>query len=82
MMTQDDYIALLFNDNGFTGAQRRDFLASRFNGRRYSDELNSSEKHHLIEDLIARRCSPVAAQPDDDDEAELTAAERMKRRAR
>ena len=77
-MTQDEYLAILFDDNGFTSAQRRDFLGLRF-GRRYVDELTASEKHALIEDLKARKVQPLPEDKEDED-AELTAKERFKRR--
>jgi hypothetical protein len=83
-MTQDEYIAILFDDCGFNGAQRRDFLGSRYDGRRYADQLTAAEKHGLIEDLKERKPIPPAAEKEDDndEDAERTAKERaeLKRR--
>lgn len=77
-MTQDEYIPILFDRCGFTGSQRRDFLASRFNGRKYADELSIAEKSRLIEDLQSRSGSP-ATDDDGDPDADRTAKERAKR---
>jgi hypothetical protein len=66
-MTQDEYLAILFNDCGFTGAQRRDFLGLRFGGRRYTDTLTIGEKHALIEDLKERKFGPLAIQREEDE---------------
>ena len=81
-MTQEEYISILFNDCGFTGAQRRDFLALRYGGRRYADELTPSERHALIEDLKARKVVPVPAEDDEDEDADLTARQRFRRQVR
>jgi hypothetical protein len=77
-MTQEDYISILFIDCGFTGPQRRDFLGQRFHGRRHADELTTQEKSHLIEDLKARKCTPV---PDEEEDLDVdkTAKQRAKR---
>ena len=58
-MTQIEYIAIPFDDCGFVAAQRRDFLALRFGGRRYTDELTPAERSSLIEDLKSRKCVPA-----------------------
>ena len=56
-MTQDEYIAILWNDCGFdTLSQRRAFLQREFGARyvlplSYADELNPSDKSRLIEIL-------------------------------
>lgn len=65
-MTQVEYVAILFDDVGFTGQQRRDFLAARFNGRRYADELSKSELHNLIDELKERKPKPVAVEKDEE----------------
>lgn len=49
-MTQDEYLAILFNDCGYSSAQRRDWLQTRFDVR-YTDELTAAQKHQAIEAL-------------------------------
>jgi hypothetical protein len=42
-MTQEEYIAILFDDCGYHSAQRMAWLDLRF-GKRYADELSTSVK--------------------------------------
>lgn len=49
-MNQDEYIAILFNDCGFTGEQRRAWLQAEY-GYRHSDELKPWEKSKVIDRL-------------------------------
>jgi hypothetical protein len=77
-MTQIEYIAILFDDCGFTGQQRRDFMALRFDGRKYADDLTASERSALIDDLKERKCKPLPAEDDGDEGAELTAKQRAR----
>ena len=50
-MTQSEYIAILFVDNGYdTASQRKGWMQRRF-GKDYADELTSEERHRAIEML-------------------------------
>jgi hypothetical protein len=49
-MTQDQYIAILFDDCDFTGPARRAWLQLEY-GVKYSDELTGAQRHGLIERL-------------------------------
>lgn len=50
-MSQDEYIAILFNDCGYdTAAQRKGWLQKRFHVN-FPDELDSHEKSLAIEEL-------------------------------
>jgi hypothetical protein len=79
-MTQDQYLAILFDDCGFSGPQRRDFISLRYNGKKYTDELTSMEKHELIVDLKERKSGPIQFNIEEDSEEDLTSKERFKRR--
>lgn len=48
---QNKYADILFDDLGLTGQQRRDYLAQRYNGRKYFDELQPYEKNAVIDNL-------------------------------
>lgn len=51
VMSQDEYIAILFADCGYsTSAQRRGWLRLRY-GKSYPDELTTAQKHRVIEEL-------------------------------
>lgn len=50
VMSQEEYIAILFNDLGFDSAARRVWLKLEF-GHSYPDELNAQTKHQVIERL-------------------------------
>ncbi len=49
-ISQDEWIAILFIDTGYTSAQRRGWLKLRF-GKEYVDELTVAQKSKAIEDL-------------------------------
>jgi hypothetical protein len=50
-MSQEEYIAILFNDLGYiTSARRRDWLRLRYN-KSYADELTTAQKSKVIEEL-------------------------------
>lgn len=50
-MSQEDCIAILFIDCGYsTGAQRRGWLHLHF-GKKYADELTTAQKSKAIEQL-------------------------------
>lgn len=50
-MTQEQYIAILFDDCGFSSAvDRKNFIYRRFQ-RNYPDELTTKEKSQLIDSL-------------------------------
>ena len=80
MIDQFQYVRILFADLGFSLLQQRDFLALRFGGRRYLDDLTSAERSMLIDDLKDRKCGAVAEPDDQDLDADRTARERWKMR--
>lgn len=50
-MSQDEYIAILFADCGYsTSSQRRGWLQKRFS-KSYSDELTTAQKSRAIDEL-------------------------------
>jgi hypothetical protein len=49
-MTQDEYIAILFDDLGFDSRNRKAFLEEYY-GVQYVDELPKSKKSELISQL-------------------------------
>jgi hypothetical protein len=54
-MTQEEYIAILFEDCGYaTTARRKDWLLKRF-GKGYPDELSTGERSHAITLLKAEK---------------------------
>ena len=50
VMSQEEYIAILFNDLEFDGKQRRAWLQEEF-GVNYPDELTTRDKSALIDRL-------------------------------
>lgn len=55
VMSQEDYIAILFADCGYeTSAQRRGWLQIRF-GKQYADELTGADKSRCIDLLKAEK---------------------------
>ena len=59
-MSQEDYIAILFDDLGFTGEQRRAWLKAEY-GVKYPDELTKQGKHEVIEKLKVMKLDRAAA---------------------
>lgn len=55
-ITQVQFIAILFDDCGYTGAQRREWLEARY-GARYCDELTVEQRSQIIELLRAEKGS-------------------------
>jgi hypothetical protein len=53
-MTQDEFIAILFDDLGFTAKQRKDYLKREY-GVQYADELPVSARSRLITDLKGKK---------------------------
>lgn len=49
-MTQLEYIAILFNDTGFTAAQRKGFLRVRFD-KDFPDDLTTEQRALVINEL-------------------------------
>jgi hypothetical protein len=49
-VTAFDYIAILFDDLGFTGRQRKDFIWLRYR-KEYADELVGRQKSAIIDEL-------------------------------
>lgn len=49
-MSQDEYLAILFNDVGYSGEQRRAWLRAEY-GVAYTDSLTVNQKRFLIDRL-------------------------------
>jgi hypothetical protein len=67
-MTQSEYLEILLSDCGFdTRAKRNDFLTLRV-GRtvKFLDDMNSYEKHQMIELLKERKQAAMIAGVEDD----------------
>jgi hypothetical protein len=55
-ISPQEYCEILFNDLGFLPSARRAFLAARFGGRKYLDELRPREElSPLIDELKQRK---------------------------
>ena len=55
-ISPQEYAEILFNDLGFAPSARRAFLAARFSGRKFLDELApGTELSPLIDELRARK---------------------------
>lgn len=49
-VSQDEYLAILFHDNGFTLSQQRAYLKAEY-GVKYVDELTVNQKSEVITTL-------------------------------
>ncbi len=66
-MTQEEFIAILFTDNGYnTAAQRKGWLQLRFQVN-FPDELTIAQKSRAIEMLKAEKAGVPVDEDDDHD---------------
>lgn len=65
-ITPQQYAEILFGDCCFNPAQKRDYLAQRYEGRKYLDELKPHELSRVIEDLLARKNGTEPEEVDED----------------
>jgi hypothetical protein len=66
IMSQDEYIAILFLDCGYhTSAQRRDWLRMRYSVS-YADELSRDQKSNVISRLKAEKVQLDHGDEEDD----------------